>query len=136
MCRPATVIVVGHTECGGAAACLGAAQTKGFNSEGSFATVPSVPVEAPLNRWLEPLAKLVGTLGVSTTPAKEALPVVVEENVKHQVENLCKTQTIINAWTKGTPKGQDVRVHGWVYVIATGRLKDLGISRGPNKQSS
>jgi len=56
---------------------------------------------------------------------------VVKENVKAQVENLAKTETIINAWTHGTPQKQKVFIHGWVYELGTGLLKDLGISRGP-----
>ncbi|KAF5357925.1 hypothetical protein D9756_001434 [Leucocoprinus leucothites] len=127
------VVIVGHSECGGAAACLAAAQSEGFNPDGPVITIPNLPKEAPLNRWLEPLSKLVSSLGVTTAPPKEALPLVVTENVKLQVENLCKSQVIVNAWTKGTPKGQDVYVHGWVHDLATGCLKDLGITRGPNK---
>jgi carbonic anhydrase len=96
-------------------------------------TIPSLPMDAPLNRWLESLSKLAGTLGVSDAPRSEAVLRIVEANVKQQVENLCKSQTIVNAWTKGTPKGQKVLVHGWVYEIGTGRLKDLGLTRGADK---
>ena len=56
---------------------------------------------------------------------------VIEENVKMQVEALAKTVTITDAWTKGTRKGQDVWIHGWIYDIHTGRLRDLNVSRGP-----
>lgn len=135
-CRSTIVVIVGHSECGGAAACLGAVQREDFRPEDQVATIPTIPIEAPLNRWLEPLSKFVGGLGISTTPSREALPIVVEENVKRQVENLCKAKIIVDAWTKGTPKGQEVHVHGWVYELAQGRLRDLGISRGPGKQSA
>lgn len=92
--------------------------------------MPSLPVESPLNVWLEPLTKLAQSLDLSTTPRVEALPVLVEENVKRQVENLTKTETIRDAWTKGAGKGQSVWIHGWVYDIASGTLRDLGISQG------
>lgn len=124
MCWLATVIVVGHTECGGAKACLAATQRAGFSPKPPFATILGLPVEDPLNRWLEPLTTFVASLNAPT------LPQVVEANIKHQVDNLCKTKTIVDAWTKGTQKGQEVRVHGWEYNLSTGRLRDLNISRG------
>jgi carbonic anhydrase len=126
-----TVVIVGHSECGGAAACLGAAQNPSLDLNHAIATVPSLPADASLNRWLEPLTRLTASLGLSSTPHQEALPVVVEENVKMQVAELAKTVTITDAWTKGTRKGQKVWIHGWVYDIATGKLKDLGVSQGP-----
>jgi carbonic anhydrase len=125
------VIIVGHTECGGAAACLGAAQSPGLSLDGPISTLSNLPVEAALNRWLEPLTRIAASLQVSSVPHAEALPLVVEENVKAQVENLAKTQTITDAWTRGTPKGQEVWIHGWVYELSTGLLKDLNVSRGP-----
>jgi len=124
---PASVVVVGHSECGGAKACLDAAQNPSVNEDGSITTIPSLPRDAPLNRWLAPLTRFVASLQLSGKPTKEALPVVVEGNIKMQVENLCKTQTMSNAWASK----KKVWVHGWLYDLATGRLKDLEISRGP-----
>ncbi|KAG6814542.1 hypothetical protein H0H92_000069 [Tricholoma furcatifolium] len=126
------VVVVGHTECGGAAACLGAVQRPTFPEEGPLLTLPSLPYEDPLNQWLEPLTTLVGSLNLSTKPKSEALPIVVEENVKLQVENLSKTSTITNAWASSDAKKRNVYVHGWVYDLSTGLLRDLNISRGPS----
>lgn len=123
---------MGHSECGGASACLGAVQRETFVLEGEIATIPTIPADAPLNSWLEPLTRLAATLGVSATPLKEALPIVVEENVKRQVENVSKSEVIAGAWTKGL----EVRIHGWVYELSQGRLRDLDISRGPNKLSA
>jgi carbonic anhydrase len=48
-----------------------------------------------------------------------------------QVTNVCNTQTIINAWSNVDPEKRKVWVHGWIYDLASGRLRDLGISRGP-----
>jgi len=61
----------------------------------------------------------------------ESLATLVKENVKAQVENLAKTETITKAWGVGTHKKQKVFIHGWVYDLGTGRLRDLEISRGP-----
>ncbi|KAF5380821.1 hypothetical protein D9615_004085 [Tricholomella constricta] len=125
------VVVVGHSECGGAAACLNAAQNALFTEDGPVVTVPSLSPEDPLNRWLEPLTRLAGSLHLSTTPKIEALPIVVEENVRRQVENLCKSATLVNAWASGDEKKKSVWVHGWVYNLGTGRLRDLKVTRGP-----
>lgn len=46
---------------------------------------------------------------------------VVELNVLHQVMNICHTTIIQNAWAKG----KKISVHGWVYDLETGLLKDL-----------
>ncbi|KAG6860952.1 hypothetical protein C0995_005616 [Termitomyces sp. Mi166 len=127
------VVVVGHTECGGAAACLAAAQRKTFPEDGPLLTIPTLPYEAPLNQWLEALTRLAGTLGLSTTPKEEALLAVVEENVKLQVENLSKTTTLVNAWASNDNR-RNVRVHGWVYSLNTGLLKDLQVTKGASTQ--
>jgi carbonic anhydrase len=120
------VVVVGHSECGGASTCLNAAQNPSFAADGSITTIPSLSPDAPLNRWLGPLTKHVKSLELSGMPKEEALPIVVQENVKWQVERVCKTQPIINAWSKK----EKVWVHGCVYDLASGRLRDLGISKG------
>jgi carbonic anhydrase len=119
------VVVVGHTECGGALACLGAAQA------GNDCTIPTLPADAPLNRWLGPLTKLSCSLNDKKAAQKEALNSLVEANVKVQVENLCKSQTLIDAWNSKDPAKRNIWVHGWVYDLASGTLKDLNISHGP-----
>jgi carbonic anhydrase len=40
------------------------------------------------------------------------------------VVNVCKTNIIKDAWERG----QEVTVHGWIYSIADGLLKDLGVN--------
>ncbi|KAF8077805.1 carbonic anhydrase [Lyophyllum atratum] len=125
------VVVVGHSECGGAAACFNAAQNPSITDDGSVVTIPSLSPDDPLNRWLEPLTRLATSLHVSTTPKAEALPIVIEENVRRQVVNLCKTATLVDAWASADAKKKNVWVHGWVYDISTGRLRDLKVTRGP-----
>lgn len=46
---------------------------------------------------------------------------LVELNVMQQVLNVCHTTIVQNAWLRGQP----LWVHGWVYDISTGTLKDL-----------
>ena len=125
-----SVIIVGHSHCGGAAACLKAAQAPNFVPELPIITVDGEPVDSPLNRWLEPLTLLAHSLRLPDNSDK-SIETVVRENVRVQVENLANTETICKAWSQGTPKKQKVIIHGWVYDLDSGLLKDLGISRGP-----
>ena len=53
---------------------------------------------------------------------------LVELNVIENVYNLCKTTIVQNAWASG----QDLSVHGWVYSIETGKIKDMGVSTRNN----
>ncbi len=46
---------------------------------------------------------------------------LVELNVMQQVLNVCHTTIVQGAWTRGDP----LWIHGWVYDVATGTLKDL-----------
>ena len=45
-----------------------------------------------------------------------------ELNVLEQVVNLCRTTVIQDAWARG----QGVAVHGWIYGLEDGRVRDLG----------
>jgi len=48
----------------------------------------------------------------------------VELNVIEQVLDLSKTTIIQNAWNKRN----EPKIHGWVYSLRTGLIKDLGVS--------
>jgi carbonic anhydrase len=48
----------------------------------------------------------------------------VEINVREQALDLAKTSIVQNAWRNG----QDLCVHGWVYGLDTGIVKDLEVS--------
>ena len=48
----------------------------------------------------------------------------VEVNVMEQVHDLCKTSIVQNAWKNKQP----LHVHGWVYDIHDGIIKDLNVS--------
>lgn len=49
-----------------------------------------------------------------------------ELNVVEQVTNVCNTTIVQNAWAKGA----DLTVHGWIYNIENGILKDLDTCNG------
>ena len=48
----------------------------------------------------------------------------VELNVIEQVNDLCKTSIVQNAWNKDQP----LQVHGWVYDLQDGIIKDLDVT--------
>lgn len=50
------------------------------------------------------------------------LDLLCELNVKEQVKNVCNTTIVKKAWKEG----KELSVHGWIYSIENGVLKDLG----------
>lgn len=50
---------------------------------------------------------------------------LVELNVAEQVYDLSRTSVLRDAWEKGRP----IHVHGWVYGLEDGLIKDLGVTR-------
>ena len=54
----------------------------------------------------------------------------VELNVVEQVHDLAKTYIVQNAWEKG----QKLWIHGWVYSIRDGLVKDLNVNFGSNDE--
>ncbi|KDQ56200.1 hypothetical protein JAAARDRAFT_133195 [Jaapia argillacea MUCL 33604] len=111
------VIIVGHSKCGGAAACLAAAQHP------SGLPDPDAGPNAPLNVWLASLVELARSL---VDPTEELL---IQDNIKAQVANAVKSHTIKEAWAHG----KKVYVHGWLYELEKGHLRDLGITQGPKE---
>lgn len=47
-----------------------------------------------------------------------------ELNVIEQVHNVCNTTMVRDAWASG----QQLAVHGWIYRLEDGLLRDLGIT--------
>jgi carbonic anhydrase len=47
-----------------------------------------------------------------------------ELNVIEQVANVCQTTIAHDAWQRG----QELTVHGWIYGLQDGRLRNLGVS--------
>ena len=47
-----------------------------------------------------------------------------ELNVLEQVANVCHTTIVQDAWRRG----QTLTVHGWIYCLQDGLLRDLGLS--------
>ena len=53
-----------------------------------------------------------------------------ELNVIEQVRNVCHTSFVQEAWERG----QQLTVHGWVYSLRNGRIKDLRVSHADASQ--
>ena len=110
------VVLVGHSNCGGAAACYDAA-----------CAGPAGAPSDSLGRWLAPLVDLATSLNLADSDRPSALAKLVDANVRKQVENLAASDVMQNAWAAG----KSVRVHGLVYDLASGELKDLDVTQGP-----
>ena len=102
------ILVVGHYGCGGVAA---AAANKQYGL---------------IDNWLvniRDVVRLHETELLRISDEKQRLRRLVELNVTEQIHNLAKTNIIQNAMRGDKPP----RLHGLVYDIADGVLKDLGI---------
>jgi carbonic anhydrase len=63
---------------------------------------------------------------MSAGDGEDAVNRLCELNVIEQVVNVCRTSVVQEAWERG----QALEVHGWVYGLKDGLLKDLGLSVG------
>lgn len=52
----------------------------------------------------------------------------VELNVREQVQDLAKTSIVQNAWNRDQP----LHLHGWVYGVGSGIIKDLDVNFNDN----
>jgi carbonic anhydrase len=112
------VIVCGHLGCGGVRAALG--------------TKPLGLIDNWLRHIRDVAMRHRDELAALTDPtAREDR--LCELNVAAQVENVCHTTIVQEAWGRG----QKLAVHGWIYALADGLLRDLGVcAEGPDQISS
>lgn len=101
------LVVCGHYGCGGVARAM------------------SGEIGAMLDHWLQPLAMLYRR----HRPKFDAIPNpdlrlgrLCELNVEMQVRRLAATPLVERAWARG----QKLHLHGWIYAIHDGLLRDLG----------
>jgi carbonic anhydrase len=102
------ILVVGHYGCGGVKAALEGARL------------------GLVDNWLRHVGDVVekhtGMLGeVDRGALRHAR--LCELNVIEQVVNVAQTTILMDAWERG----QNVRVHGWVYSLDNGLVNDLGL---------
>ena len=61
---------------------------------------------------------------VSAGGSEDAVNRLCELNVIEQVVNVCRTTIVQEAWERG----QSLAVHGWIYGLRDGLIKDLAVS--------
>ena len=103
------VIVCGHYGCGGVAAAM---------TNQSFGLI---------DNWIRHI-KTIYRLHKETLDGiqdqQERFDRFVELNVVEQVFDLAKTSIVQNAWKNN----QDLHLHGWVYGVSSGLIKDLDVN--------
>jgi carbonic anhydrase len=104
------VIVCGHYGCGGVSAAL----------EGSR--------QGLIDNWLRHVMDVAEkhAAELASQPVESRLDRLCELNVVEQVVNVCQTTVVEDAWARG----QELTVHGVVYGLHDGLLRDLGVSTG------
>jgi len=65
---------------------------------------------------------------VNDLPEAQALDRLCELNVTEQVSNVCRTTIVQDAWARG----QELAVHGWIYGLHGGLLRDLEVTMTGN----
>jgi carbonic anhydrase len=111
--RVSHVIVCGHYGCGGVQAALGP------------------PAAEPLETWLRPIRSLCESHAhdlAASADDEAKWRRLCELNVGSQVRVLCALDTVRAAWARG----QRLIIHGWIYDLTDGLLRDLDVSvEGP-----
>jgi carbonic anhydrase len=103
------IIVCGHYRCGGIQAAM---QQKSFGL---------------VDNWLRHVQDIIAKHQryLDTFPIEqERLDQLCELNVMEQVFNVCENTLVRHAWQRG----QKLTVHGWIYGVEDGLLRDLDLS--------
>ena len=105
------IIVVGHYGCGGVAAAVDG-KRRGL-----------------VDHWLHPIREVYQTNREeldAISDERARLDRLCELNVMRQVKNVASDVFVQDAWARG----QSLAVHGWVYSLANGLVKDLDVTVG------
>jgi carbonic anhydrase len=103
------IIVCGHDGCGGVKAAM---------SDLNFGLI---------NNWLRHVQDVFHEhkhLLEKIADENERVDRLCELNVIEQVRNVARTTIVQSAWQRG----QELVVHGWIYGLQDGLLRDLGVS--------
>src|SRR5262249_39382117 len=105
------VIVVGHYGCGGVAAAVDG-KRRGL-----------------VDHWLHPIREVFHAHRSeldAIADERARLDRLCELNVVRQVRNVASDVFVQEAWARG----QSLAIHGWVYALANGLVKDLEVTVG------
>jgi len=103
------IIVTGHYDCGGIRAAM----------EGQHHGI--------VDNWIRSIRDTYMLHHVDLEKLNESARMdrLCELNVMRQVENLCYSNIVLNAWANG----HELSVHGWVYSLNDGLLHDLNVTK-------
>jgi carbonic anhydrase len=104
------VIVCGHYGCGGVRRALA-------GGDGAL-----------VDHWLAPVIDIVDRQPERFAPIADEearVNLLCELNVAAQVARIARTPIVRNAWAAG----RKLAVHGWIYGLKDGLLRDLGVTR-------
>jgi len=101
------IIVCGHYGCGGV-----------------HATLDGVRLGL-VDNWLHHVRDVMQQHDslLRAVPISQRANRLCELNVIEQVANVCQTTVVQDAWRRG----QKLEVHGWIYGVNDGRIRELGI---------
>jgi carbonic anhydrase len=105
------ILVVGHYGCGGVAAAVSGKRL------------------GLVDHWLHPIREVFKEHRdalEAITDEKDRMNRLCELNVMRQVKNVASDVFVQDAWDRG----QDITVHGWVYSLSNGLVKDLNVTVG------
>jgi carbonic anhydrase len=103
------IVITGHYDCGGVRAAM-AGQHHGI-----------------VDNWIRSIRDtyMANQKKMSKMGESECMDRLCELNVIRQVENICHTRIVQNAWERGDP----LSVHGWIYSVKDGLLHDLDVTK-------
>jgi len=102
------IMVVGHYGCGGVTAALNR-QRVGI-----------------VDLWIRHVQDVHAKhqARIDALPPEARVDSLCELNVIEQVQNVCHSMVVQDAWRRG----QELHVHGWVYGLRDGLVRDLGLT--------
>jgi len=112
------VLIVGHYGCAGVRAAM--AQD---------------PLPEPVGGWLDPLRRIYREKHdqfEAITDEQQRWDLLCEINVIEQVRVACELPMIHKAWDEGSK----LAVHGWIYNMRDGRLRDLNVTVSPELENT
>ena len=101
------ILVVGHYGCGGVGAALHGTRL------------------GLADNWIRHVGDIAQKHAalLDHLPADQRHDALCELNAIEQAENVCLTTVVQDAWARG----QQLAVHGWVYSLADGKVRELGM---------
>ncbi|HEY3697925.1 MAG TPA: carbonate dehydratase [Spongiibacteraceae bacterium] len=108
------IMVVGHYGCGGVRAALDGSQ------------------HGLIDNWLSALKDICFDQRdqLAAVEGEQRVDLLCELNVKAQVAHVAQTRIVQNAWLRG----QELHVHGWIYSVRDGLLRDLDVTISASEQ--